>query len=348
MITDVSEIAQFAGNFFTNRDSALKQATRAQGGEPCIECGEPIDPKANWKTRDRWLCGKPNCNRRAKARYARELAAGLIRPNSNADEIAALKQEWLRQPQLFKMDLEREFPFEIGRWPKPGDIISRFGQDTAIEDPAENEELAELADFRNATEIAKDFRLAIHLQTGATVSYLCDPLGRIERVWPPFFVLDGDRFQFRHDNPILEIDGQSVWLQFELISDVDNFGNEYRWEAPVFTPAPTPPLWTRPRLELSMQRARISRARSAYLARRRAMGFVQSDAEHIDPESIYERDEWVCGICGNEIDRALKFPDPQSVSLDHIEPVSIGGSHTVDNVRASHLICNIVQGNRGD
>lgn len=84
MITDISQIAEHAAkhvgerrssSFFRDRDAALTQPTRAKGDEPCVESGDSIDPKANWKTRDRSLCGKPNCNRRVNRRYARELEA---------------------------------------------------------------------------------------------------------------------------------------------------------------------------------------------------------------------------------------------------------------------------------
>lgn len=47
-----------------------------------------------------------------------------------------------------------------------------------------------------------------------------------------------------------------------------------------------------------------------------------------------------CYICGSPIDFELKHPDPMCPSLDHIMPVSKGGSHTLDNVAMTHLRCN--------
>lgn len=67
--------------------------------------------------------------------------------------------------------------------------------------------------------------------------------------------------------------------------------------------------------------------------------------EHIDPLEIFERDNWICGICGEKIDKNLSYPHPMSASLDHIIPFSKGGTHTKDNVRATHLKCNIIRGN---
>lgn len=59
------------------------------------------------------------------------------------------------------------------------------------------------------------------------------------------------------------------------------------------------------------------------------------------PDSlIFERDEWVCGICSESVDRSLKYPDPKSASLDHIIPLSKGGGHTMGNVQLAHLGCN--------
>jgi 5-methylcytosine-specific restriction endonuclease McrA len=62
---------------------------------------------------------------------------------------------------------------------------------------------------------------------------------------------------------------------------------------------------------------------------------------------IFKRDNWICGICNEFIDKELKWPDVKSVSLDHIIPVSKGGSHIRTNVQASHLGCNMRKGANG-
>lgn len=68
--------------------------------------------------------------------------------------------------------------------------------------------------------------------------------------------------------------------------------------------------------------------------------------EQFCPADVYERDGWTCGICGEPVGRDLGWPDPLSVSLDHIVPLSLGGEHTWANVRCSHLRCNTARGNR--
>jgi 5-methylcytosine-specific restriction endonuclease McrA len=79
--------------------------------------------------------------------------------------------------------------------------------------------------------------------------------------------------------------------------------------------------------------------------RRRAIK-VGATVERFTAQEIYERDAWVCGICDQPIDRTLKHPDPNSVSLDHIQPLSLGGEHSRANTRAAHLGCNVRRGNR--
>lgn len=61
---------------------------------------------------------------------------------------------------------------------------------------------------------------------------------------------------------------------------------------------------------------------------------------------VFDRDGWMCAACGNHIDPALQFPHPQSASVDHIVPLSKGGTHTYDNVQAMHLIGNLRKGAR--
>lgn len=63
-------------------------------------------------------------------------------------------------------------------------------------------------------------------------------------------------------------------------------------------------------------------------------------ADKIDPIAVFERDGWICGICGKKVNRRLKYPHPLSVSLDHIIPLSKGGTHTLTNVQCAHLTCN--------
>lgn len=61
---------------------------------------------------------------------------------------------------------------------------------------------------------------------------------------------------------------------------------------------------------------------------------------YLDSE-IFDRDGWVCWICSEDIDPSLSHPEPMSGSIDHVLPLSLGGADNRQNVKASHLICNV-------
>lgn len=56
--------------------------------------------------------------------------------------------------------------------------------------------------------------------------------------------------------------------------------------------------------------------------------------EKVDRRAIIERDRSVCGICGEVV-------APKDIHLDHIVPLFLGGTHTADNLRVTHQLCNL-------
>lgn len=79
----------------------------------------------------------------------------------------------------------------------------------------------------------------------------------------------------------------------------------------------------------------------SYTKRRRAYGLPAEIAELVDPNIVYERDGGLCQICAEPVDRTLPFPHPQSLTLDHIVPVSdLASQHTYENTQLSHWDCN--------
>lgn len=70
--------------------------------------------------------------------------------------------------------------------------------------------------------------------------------------------------------------------------------------------------------------------------------------EDVDPLVMAERDSWICHICSEDIDPALKYPNYYSLSIDHVIPLAKGGSHGYDNCSSSHWICNVMKADRLD
>lgn len=63
--------------------------------------------------------------------------------------------------------------------------------------------------------------------------------------------------------------------------------------------------------------------------------------EVFSASEIFERDRWICQICGHSVPRDTRHPDPLSPSLDHIIPISKGGPHIATNAQLAHLTCNL-------
>lgn len=87
-----------------------------------------------------------------------------------------------------------------------------------------------------------------------------------------------------------------------------------------------------------------ARNRKHASARRAIMRGAESEV--FEPVDIFERDGWKCLLCGDPVNRDLRWPDPMSASLDHIVPLSRGGVHIPSNTQCSHLVCNVRRGNR--
>lgn len=66
--------------------------------------------------------------------------------------------------------------------------------------------------------------------------------------------------------------------------------------------------------------------------------------DDIDPVELFERDGWICHLCMEAIQPHRRCPDPWAATMDHLVPLSLGGTHTWDNVKASHAHCNFVKG----
>lgn len=55
---------------------------------------------------------------------------------------------------------------------------------------------------------------------------------------------------------------------------------------------------------------------------------------------LIARDQPPCHLCNEPIDYQAHHLDPSSFTIDHITPLSRGGSDTLDNLAAAHRRCN--------
>ena len=61
------------------------------------------------------------------------------------------------------------------------------------------------------------------------------------------------------------------------------------------------------------------------------------------------RDGYTCHFCGTEIDPLIPWPSSQSMTMDHIVPVSrLEASHELANLKLAHMACNVARGAGGD
>lgn len=79
--------------------------------------------------------------------------------------------------------------------------------------------------------------------------------------------------------------------------------------------------------------------------RRRALKY-KTQIEPISEKVVFMRDGWICQICTKRVDKRFKYPNPKCASLDHIIPLSKGGSHTYANIQLAHFGCNMSKHDR--
>lgn len=84
----------------------------------------------------------------------------------------------------------------------------------------------------------------------------------------------------------------------------------------------------------------IDRAKHRHHLKRAA----QERGELITLAGLIERDGDLCYLCGRQVSDALPFTHPLKANIDHVVPISKGGTHTLDNVRVACRSCNSAKG----
>lgn len=317
-----------SGDYWAWRDGLLSHPDgRARGGEPCVKCGEPVPPNAHWKHRDRHVCS-PSCNRRLSREFLRQRERDQIEgPPAWPDLIEDPRQDFT--PRFFGHG-------EVyGFGPYPGDIVERHGIRTHYR-------WSKPDGVRERDPDAPEgYLVGIH-ESGHCSAVVARRNGRSTRMLRGDFAPGG----VRTNNEPFEFGGVALVWMSEVVRQITESGHEYTWRARVCVPVEhrtTRTLWSNEYQARSDERRRISASTAAHGRRVR---LEDATTERFDPREVYDRDGWICGICGRPIDRELAWPDPGSVSLDHVLPLAAGGEHSRANTQAAHWICNVRKGAR--
>lgn len=65
-----------------------------------------------------------------------------------------------------------------------------------------------------------------------------------------------------------------------------------------------------------------------------------AEIEEVHPYKVHVRDKWLCYLCGKSLDRKSVVPSPLAPTMDHVIPLVSGGSHTYNNIKSAHFLCN--------
>lgn len=73
---------------------------------------------------------------------------------------------------------------------------------------------------------------------------------------------------------------------------------------------------------------------------------TQYEFDRFSDLEIFDRDGWRCMLCGKLVAREIGGPQPTAPTIDHIVPLSRGGSHTRGNVQCAHRMCNSIKSDK--
>jgi len=320
------------------RDTVMKHPDgRAKGGEPCVKCGSPVPPNAHWKQRERHVCSARcnlNLNRQFNRLLQKAKAGGDFFPPPSTPNP---RRSGPRRFATLSTVEEGGVAYESeGYCPLAGDEVERHGVITRYQFFPANPDIPVNHMFHGNLYVAV-------APSGHMDVWGANDSGEVRRLHWGSMTPAGEMFHGE-----FKWQGQSLRWSYEFISDVTPEGFEYRWEAPVAVPVAANHIvtqWSSAYMASSERKHRISSSAARHERRVRTN---REGSERFDPLEVYERDGWICMLCGREVNQRLTWPDAMSVSLDHIVPLVAGGLHTRANCQPAHLVCNIRKGGRID
>ena len=95
-------------------------------------------------------------------------------------------------------------------------------------------------------------------------------------------------------------------------------------------------------------RRRVKRDKEQDKRRRRRQLTGDQRGKMLSIDRVYERDGGICQICGLPVPLHCDRNDGWSRTMDHIDPVMLGGSHSYGNCQLAHRICNCIKFRAGE
>ena len=81
---------------------------------------------------------------------------------------------------------------------------------------------------------------------------------------------------------------------------------------------------------------------------RRERHLAEAFVEPVRYETLYDRDQGICQICGMSVPRDKFADNSWGGTIDHIVPLSKGGEHSLSNCQLTHRICNSLKADTED
>lgn len=83
-----------------------------------------------------------------------------------------------------------------------------------------------------------------------------------------------------------------------------------------------------------------------YALKNKRRAKLRESGQFIERRAIFERDGWMCQLCGEPVTDGLHYTHPMCATLDHIVPIALGGEHVQENVQLAHMRCNSRKGKK--
>lgn len=94
------------------------------------------------------------------------------------------------------------------------------------------------------------------------------------------------------------------------------------------------------------ERGKAGRKRRSNVQMCKRCKYAKARPHEMSVNILAARDGATCGICNEDIDMGLTFPELFRASVDHVLPFARGGTHDPENLQLAHLWCNLVKQDR--